>query len=577
MDDSKDLIKLKKDIQKEIKEERRKQRDEEMVSMMDSVNLSMREKVLNPFLNDLSTTLVSTFEGIKQSISHMKMDVKVPEIKFPEIKLPEIKIPKPEINMPEIKIPPVNVPQPKVTVNIPKTEFPEIKVPKGDVVMPNNMDVRMKDIDRKHPLPVSMMGVDGKPLSFPGGGAGVSSKLLQEISDNGETGFVSVNNSSTATLTGDEVFTGTGDDVSSFASVSILYKSDVAAAASGLSIQFSQDNTNWDVQLVGDLGAKTFQVHALKPAAKFFRVVYTNGSAAQSLFRLQCIFHKSASPVLITRAGQPQSTVDATPTRLTTDIDLDFARKHIPGGRAFFFFGHNDAVGTSFEDIHPSGGDINWLTTATKVEVVSTNAADTSAGLGTRQVEIHGLSTTGEDQDEVITMNGTTPVESALTYIRINKMHNENVGTYGGSHQGDVTCQVTGAGAVLTVMTGEEGAADSGVQYGSGEANNGYWSVPLGKVLYITDLTVNVSISGNKNADVILYEREGILNTSAPFDPRRILWNVSGLQGVHREVFKSHIKIKNLTDLFFRAKGSGAVAISSKLHFYLVDADADGA
>ena len=114
-------------------------------------------------------------------------------------------------------------------------------------------------------------------------------------------GVVSTNNSSTATLAGDAVFTGIREDVSNFASVSILYKSDVAAAASGLSIQFSQDNTNWDVQLVGDLGAKTFQVHRLVPAAQFFRVVYTNGSDAQSLFRLQCIFHTSSAPVLITR------------------------------------------------------------------------------------------------------------------------------------------------------------------------------------------------------------------------------------------------------------------------------------
>ena len=160
-------------------------------------------------------------------------------------------------------------------------------------------------------------------------------------------GLVSTSNSSTALLSGGAVFTGVGEDVRSYASVSILYKSDVAAATSGLSIQFSQDNTNWDVQLVGDLGAKTFQVHRLVPAAQFFRVVYTNGSAAQSFFRLQVIYHTDSTPVLITRAGQPQSTVDATPTRQTAAIDLDFARKHIPGGRAFFFFGFNDAIGTS--------------------------------------------------------------------------------------------------------------------------------------------------------------------------------------------------------------------------------------
>jgi len=395
-------------------------------------------------------------------------------------------------------------------------------------------------------------------------------------------GVVSTNNSSTATLAGDAVFTGVGDDVSNFSSVSILYKSDVAAATSGLSIEFSQDNSNWDVQLVGDLGAKTFQVHALKPAAQYFRVVYTNGSSAQSFFRLQCIFHKSSPAVLITRGGQPQSTVDATPTRQVAEIDLDFARKHIPGGRSFFFFGHNDEVDTAYEDVYPGGGDINWQTTAAKIKVQSSNASDASAGIGTRQIEVHGLSATGADQDEVITMNGTTAVESSLTYIRVNKMHNENVGTYGGSHEGDIECRVTNAtfanGALLSKMVGEEGNVDVSVQYGLGEASNGYWSVPLGKVMYITHLTVNVQVGTNKTVDIILYEREGILNVSAPFDPRRILWNAFGVEGVHDEPFKSHIKIKALTDIWFRAKAeANGTRVDVKLHFYLVDADASGA
>jgi len=394
---------------------------------------------------------------------------------------------------------------------------------------------------------------------------------------------ISTNNSSTALLASDAVFTGVGEDVSSYASVSIIYKSDVAAAASGLSIQFSQDNENWDVQLVGDLGAKTFQVHALKPAAQFFRVVYTNGSVAQGLFRLQCIFHPTASPVLITRGGQPQSTVDATPTRQVAEIDLDFARKHIPGGRAFFFFGHNDAVSTTWVDIHPASGDVNWQIAAAKIKVASSDAADTSAGLGLRSVEIHGLSATGVDQDEVIALNGTTAVESSLAYVRLNKPHSEEVGTYGGSHQGDIEFRVTNAiftnGALLAKMTGEEGAVDTAVVYGSGEANNGYWSVPLGKVLYITELVVDASVKGNKEAHVILYEREGILTVAAPFLPRRVIWQAAGFQGEVKKTFKSHIKIKALTDLFFRGTTTDAtgIPISVSLDFYLVDADASGA
>ena len=271
-------------------------------------------------------------------------------------------------------------------------------------------------------------------------------------------------------------------------------------------------------------------------------------------------------------------TRDTSLSRPTSPIDLDLSRKLIKGQRAFFFFGFNNDVDADWEDIHAAGGDVNWLTAATKVEVLSSDAADTAAGLGVRSVELHGLSGQGVDQVEVIDMNGTGAVESALAYCRINSLHNETVGTYGGSHKGDVTCRVTGVGAVLAVMTGREGGIGVSVQYGIGEAGLGYYSVPLGKVMYLTGLTVLPNVKSNQTVDVVLYEREGILNTTAPMDPRREIWSaIEFAQPVSKE-FKSHIKIKQLTDIWFRAQGSGTNnQIAVTLDFYLLDQNEDGA
>ena len=88
--------------------------------------------------------------------------------------------------------------------------------------------------------------------------------------------------------------------------------------------------------------------------------------------------------------------------------------------------------------------------------------------------------------------------------------------------------------------------------------------------------TTNYSVC--KSADVVLYEREDILDSTVPVAPRRILWNRFDIEGAHTETFKSHIKIKALTDLWFRASAEAAgTRIDVKLHFYLVDADASGA
>ncbi len=263
--------------------------------------------------------------------------------------------------------------------------------------------------------------------------------------------------------------------------------------------------------------------------------------------------------------------------RNITSVDLDLARRLITGQRAFFFFGFNDEVDAAWEDVWAAGGDIPWLTAATLVEIISTNSADVAGGIGVQSVEIHGLGPTGEDQSEVIPTNGTNAVVSKLTYIRINKMHNQEVGTYGGSHEGNVTCQVVSGGAVLSTMIGREGAVNLSVQYGLGEAGNGFWSVPKGKVAYITDLVVTPNIKGNQTMDVILYEREGITDITDPFLPRRVLWSAIEIGAEVSKRFKSHIKVKQLTDIFFRAQNSGTggkVAVS--LDFYLLDQNADG-
>jgi hypothetical protein len=546
---------------------------EKKAKNVNSVDQRIKD-VFTPFLERLiqanKQNQADIQKAVKEGLSNMK--VSIPQ---------NINVSSPEVNVPEanvnVSIPEIKVPTPRVSVNV-----PDIHVPKADAPIVNIPDqttvtgeVSLVGINDANPLPVFDISPKGSTPRIMGLVEGTEVVTAPE-----SLGVVSLKNSSTAILAGDAVFTGEGEDVSRFASVSIFYKSDVAAAASGLSIQFSTDNVNWDVQLVGDLAAKTFQIHSLIPAIQYFRIVYTNGSAAQSEFRLQCTFHVSRPPTLISRGGQPLATTDATPTRQTTEIDLDFARKHIPGGRSFFFFGFNDGVGTSFEDIWPAGGNINWLTSAVTVEIISSDAADDSAGLGTQSVEIHGLSATGEDQDEVIVTNGTGTTESAKTYTRINKMHNEAVGTYGGSHQGDISCYSRGGaseGVLLSIMKGEEGAADSSVQYGLGEAGNGFWSVPLGKVMYITRLSVIPNIGANKSVDVILYEREGILNTTTPFDPRRVLWDETEIDQPLAKEFKSHLKIKALTDVFFRAQGSATSKIEVSIDFYLVDADADGA
>ena len=285
---------------------------------------------------------------------------------------------------------------------------------------------------------------------------------------------------------------------------------------------------------------------------------------------------------LVSRLEQQLSTSsDVALIRPISVAELELSRRQITGQRTFFFFGFNNDIGAGWEDINSQGADYTWLESGVYLGVSSSDAADTSAGLGVQQVELHGLSTTGEDQDEVITMDGTTEVQSSLIYRRVNKLHSENVGTYGGSHKGDVTLRVDSGGAktgsILALMIGIEGSVDTSVQYGLGEAGAGHYSIPLGKVAYLIGGEVYVNTTGVKTADIVLYERDGLLTDAAPFEARRVLWDAVEVQGTIPITFKSFIKIKALSDIWFRAQAStGGTKIQVQLEFFLVDANAEG-
>jgi len=384
-----------------------------------------------------------------------------------------------------------------------------------------------------------------------------------------------------STLAASATYQGTSEDVSKYGRAGISIFSDNSTDGA-LTVEVSHDNSLWKSVTRDWSDTSSALPHMWTIVEKYFRIKYVNGTteATNLSIQVQLSINSDISLSHPTGGTIPAET-ETVVTRLATSFLLDAARLHINGQSADFFFGHNHAVGTSYEDISPQGGDYPWPLAAAKVAISSSHAADTAAGLGCQSVEIHGLSATGVDQSEVIATNGTTEVESALSYVRLSLLHNEEVGTYGGSHRGDITCRVTSSGAktgdILSMMTGDEGAVDSSVKYGYGESQNGFTSVPLGKVIYITRVEVIPNIGSNKTVSVALYEREGILTVADPFLPRRVIWSAEEFDSPIEKEFQSHIKIKALTDLYFRAKGSATSKIEVWCDFYLVDANSVGA
>lgn len=106
--------------------------------------------------------------------------------------------------------------------------------------------------------------------------------------------IVSSANSTTTPVTSTLSFTGTGEEWKDFGSIVINVFTDASSGTDGLSIQQSSDNSNWDIRdtyTISSMAAgqgKTFQV---QPAARFGRIVYTQGAVNSGAFRLQTLYH----------------------------------------------------------------------------------------------------------------------------------------------------------------------------------------------------------------------------------------------------------------------------------------------
>lgn len=76
------------------------------------------------------------------------------------------------------------------------------------------------------------------------------------------------------------------EDIKSYSTIKISVFSNVASAANGIAVQFSEDGVNADITRQYSSVANVGRVIILPKIARYFRIVYTNGATLQTVFRL---------------------------------------------------------------------------------------------------------------------------------------------------------------------------------------------------------------------------------------------------------------------------------------------------
>jgi len=124
----------------------------------------------------------------------------------------------------------------------------------------------------------------------------------------GTANVESTNNSSTATLGANGVFTGTADDLQNYVALIVMIYADQASAASGASVQFSEDSTHWDYLETFTVAAGVTRSQIFTRHARYVRMVYTNGATPQGAFRLQTsLLAVAPSPFALALTSSPNT------------------------------------------------------------------------------------------------------------------------------------------------------------------------------------------------------------------------------------------------------------------------------
>jgi len=138
--------------------------------------------------------------------------------------------------------------------------------------------------------------------------------------------------------------------------------------------------------------------------------------------------------------------------------------------------GNNPDIDTAPEDIWSGGGQYPWMTAATPLEILSTDANDTSAGTGARTVTIVGLDINYGIVTQSVILNGITPVAIPMPLFRINSAMITSAGT-GRVNAGDINIRDVSGATVRCV-----------IPLGYGISRQSQYTVPAGSTLAVQSL-----------------------------------------------------------------------------------------
>jgi hypothetical protein len=161
-------------------------------------------------------------------------------------------------------------------------------------------------------------------------------------------------------------------------------------------------------------------------------------------------------------------------------FDVQVARGQIMGHSTQNIYGYQPAVGQTFIPVWENATAYVYPVAATKMNLAGSNG-------DTASILISGLDANYNIISETLVLNGTTPVETVKSYLRINGMQ-VTVGS------------ATNPAGVVTLKDLTNTTIYAQINAGVGRTQAAIFTVPAGYTFYLSRIDVNTSLNGNNFA-----------------------------------------------------------------------------
>lgn len=216
-------------------------------------------------------------------------------------------------------------------------------------------------------------------------------------------------------------------------------------------------------------------------------------------------------------------------------------------------FGASDVISTSYVDIWPNASTLSYLSSAERMNIVSTSGNDDLGSSGAITMTIFGLDGNYDEINETVTLDGTTNVLTTNSYLRVSRLIVRTAGTTG-SNEGVITATAETAATVQAYII-----------IGSNQTLQTQYTMPNNKYLNISN--IEFTIQKGDQAQVRLLARP----LGEVFQVKR---SYNFYQLSTDFILTAPLTFAPKTDITIRAikiTGAGNVAMSASYDGFLVD------